>query len=539
MNQSKPIKPTMSMLLTDFYKVCHPFQHINGITSVFSNMTPRKSRIAGVSKVVVAGLQRAIIKWLINDFNDNFFNKPKEKVINEYKRVCQYTVGSLKSYAHIEALHDLGYLPVRIRAIAEGEVIPIRVPWFTITNTHKDFAWVVNYLETLLSAESWQFMTSATIAHEYRKLLDEYAVKSGLAPEFVQWQGHDFSFRGMSSVESATISGMGHLLSFTGTDTIPAITEHENYYDTDIAKELVGGSVNASEHATMCENISFFMEDESYSFYENEFLKRAQEYNVVIPYRPDTKRFMQLVAEYATFKRMITEVHPEHIVSLVSDTYNLWDVCTIIVKLLKPEIMARKGPDYMGGNGKLVIRPDSGDPCNIICGDLTAPVGSPAYKGVIELLWEVFGGTQTNKGFNLLDPHIGAIYGDSITLDRAREISERLMEKGFAPQLVYGIGSYTYQYVTRDTFGTAMKATHVVVNNRSLPLYKDPITDDGTKKSARGLLRVDIVDGEYTLKDNCTAEEETGGEFKVVFENSQLIVQHKLSEVRARLASHR
>ena len=451
-------------------------------------------------------------------------------------------------------------------------------------------------METLISAELWQIGTSATIAHEFRKVLDKYAALTGVSPDFVQWQGHDFSFRGMSSVETAKMSGCGHLLSFTGTDTIPAITDLENCYNADVTKELVGGSVFASEHSVCSGNIAFNMLSPKYPEYEADFCARL---NKRVP--ESTERFKQLVGEFAMFKRFITEVCPDKIMSIVSDTFNLWDVLTLVMPALKPEVMAR--------DGKVVIRPDSGDPCDILCGtvkhhytDLDTAKGcfeydlrrnqvhgepeitiaatrvvtvngkyhmltsdiewnrhdkqyyyideikiaateeltpSPAHKGVIELLWDVFGGTMTEKGFKMLDSHVGAIYGDSITIDRAIEISERLMAKGFAAQVVYGIGSYTYQYVTRDTFGTAMKATHTIIDNVSIPVYKDPITDDGMKKSARGYLRVDKVDGEFKLKDNCTLEESNGGELRDVFEDSKLLVDDSLADLRGRLAAHR
>lgn len=477
-------------LLADFYKIGHPFQYPKNTRVVYSNLTPRKSRLAGVDGMVFFGLQYFIKEYLISYFKINFFDLPKEEMIRQYKRRLRTSLGAdLPSYDHIEKLHDLQYLPVNIKALPEGARVNMRVPVLTITNTLDEHYWLPNFLETILSCVVWQPSTSATIAYEYRKILNKYAKLTGMPMEFVQWQGHDFSFRGMSSFESAITSGMGHLLSFTGTDTIPAIDGLEQYYNANADTELIGGSVNATEHSVMCAGSKD--------------------------------------GELETFKRLISEVYPSGIVSVVSDTWDLWFVLTSILPMLKNEILAR--------DGKLVIRPDSGDPVLIICGNPDGKTESER-KGVVELLWDAFGGTITSTGHKLLDSHVGAIYGDSITIARATEICERLIAKGFASQVVFGIGSYTYQYNTRDTFGTAMKATYVEIADEAREIWKDPITDDGTKKSATGLLRVDKVDGVYVLRDKVTKEEEAGGELISVFRDGKLLVDHKLSEIRARLA---
>lgn len=479
-----------AMLLADFYKIGHVFQYPPNTEYVYSNFTPRKSRMKGVNGMVFFGLQYFCKAYLIKYFNENFFNLPKEEALASYRRVIKNCLGDLPTYKHIEELHDLGYLPVKIKALPEGTVVPMRVPCFTIVNTDPKFYWVTNFVETVMSASIWQACTSATIAHEYRKLLESFAEKSGMDKEFVQWQAHDFAFRGFSSLESSILSGMGHLLSFTGTDTIPAICGLEEYYGASIEKELVGASVAASEHSVSCVGGK-----------DNEI---------------------------ETFRRLIQDVYPNGIVSIVSDTWDLFKVCTEFMRELKPIIMAR--------DGKLVIRPDSGDPADILCGNPNGKT-EEERKGVVELLWDVFGGTVTDKGYKLLDSHIGAIYGDSITLERAKDINERLMAKGFAPQVVFGVGSFTYQYNTRDTFGTAIKATWAVVGGKEVNMFKQPITDDGTKFSAKGLLRVDYnEDGVPTLSDCVSKQDEEGGILEVVFENGKLVKEQSLAEIRARLA---
>ncbi|KZS42437.1 nicotinate phosphoribosyltransferase [Aquimarina aggregata] len=476
------------LLLTDGYKLGHKEQYPEGTTVVYSNWTPRKSRVEGIDNVVFFGLQYFIKEYLIKRFNKDFFNQPKDIVTLEYKKYVDNYLGIDYNISHIEALHDLGYLPIQIKALPEGTEVPIRVPMFTLVNTKPEFFWLTNYLETLLSSVIWQPCTSATIAKQYRKILTQFASQTDKENlEFVTWQGHDFSMRGMSGTESAILSGMGHALSFSGSDTLPVAKAFETFYNTDVTKELVIGSVNATEHSVMCAG----SKDD----------------------------------EIGTFRRLL-ETYPTGILSIVSDTWDLWKVLTEYLPILKEEILER--------DGKLVIRPDSGDPVDIICG--CAHENPIVSKGVIELLWDEFGGTINNQGYKVLNPKIGAIYGDSITIDRATQICERLKQKGFAStNVVLGIGSFTYQYNTRDTFGFAMKATYVEVNNEGREIFKDPITDDGTKKSAKGLMQLFKIDGQITLKDQVSKAEEDLGLLKTVFIDGKLIVDDHLTQIRERL----
>lgn len=480
------------LLLTDGYKVDHRRQYPTGTSLVYSNWTPRKSRIEGVDEVVFFGLQYFIKKYILEDFETYFFKQPKEKVVAEYsRRINNYLGENQVGTKHIEDLHDLGYIPMVIKALPEGASVPVRVPMFTMYNTLPEFFWLTNYFETLLSAVVWMPCTSATIAKQYRKILDKYAAETSSVPEFVDWQGHDFSMRGMAGMEAAVVSASGHLLSFTGTDTIPAIDFLETYYNANAEKELIGGSVAATEHSVMCMGT---VED-----------------------------------EVGTFKRLICDVYPSGVVSIVSDTWDLWKVLTEYLPKLKNEVISR--------DGKVVIRPDSGDPVDIICGTPNGKTENER-KGVIELLWDTFGGTVNEKGYKELIPQIGAIYGDSITINRATQICQRLKEKGFAStNVVLGIGSFTYQYNTRDTFGFAMKATYGEVNGEGREIFKDPITDDGTKKSAKGLLKVIAENGTYKLIDQATWADENEGELKEIFRDGKLLIDQSLSEIRNRLAS--
>lgn len=484
-------------LLCDFYKVSHREQYPVNTQKIYSTWTPRTSRKEGIDKVVCFGVQAFIKKYLIEYFNDNFFSKPVEDVVEEYSRVIKYCLGKEDvDSSHIVALHKLGYLPIKIKSIKEGYRVPIRVPMLTIENTIPEFFWVTNYLETLMSCELWQPMTSATIALQYRKIVEKYAMETVGNVGCVPFQCHDFSMRGMGSFESALTSGAGHLLSFTGTDTIPSILFMEQYYNTNIEEEFTAGSIPASEHSVICT-------------YGNE-------------------------KEIDTFKRFLTEIYPNGFFSIVSDTWDLWRVITEYLPTLKEEVLAR--------DGKCVIRPDSGDPVKIICGDPES-TDINIKKGVIELLWDIFGGTTTEKGFKELDSHIGAIYGDSITTERAIAICEGLKAKGFASSnIVFGVGSYTYQYNTRDTFGFALKTTYAVVDGEERLLFKDPVTDDGTKKSQKGMLVVVENDKQEFIYvdelDSKTIEQyEDVDLLETVFVDGTLLRDDSLSEIRKRINS--
>ncbi|NDE60196.1 MAG: nicotinate phosphoribosyltransferase, partial [Acidimicrobiia bacterium] len=494
-------------------------QYPRGTTLVYSNFTPRSNKYGpkGCDKVVSFG-QQMVMQQLHEVFQRDFFSRPKDQVCGEMKQELSMYLGIDYDVSHFEALHDLGYLPIAVQALSEGTLVPIKVPVLTIYNTHPDFYWLTNYLETILSNLMWKPMTSATIAHQYRKVLTKWMEKTDKENAwFIDWQGHDFSMRGMDSAEAVISSGLGHLTSFSGTDSLPAIHGARKYYG---AEGFVAGSVPATEHSVMCAGGK---EDEE-----------------------------------STFRRLL-ETYPKGILSVVSDTWDLWKVCTQHVVALKEEILSR--------DGKLVIRPDSGDPVEILCGHsivdhkdgLVTARGSnsnwiksfdvnsseieeyrkrPECKGVIELLWDVFGGTVNEQGYKVLDPHIGAIYGDSITIERADEICKRLEAKGFAStNVVLGIGSFTYQFNTRDTFGFAMKATYCEINGQGQEIFKDPITDDGTKKSATGLLCVtrDEYSGEYMLTDRVDWTTAQSGDLKTIYRDGSFENTTTLSQIRENL----
>ena len=789
----------------DFYKSSHYKFSPENTEVIYSNLTARSAKLKNVPDdmfhggTIFFGLQFFIKDFLQGWWQREFFEKPHDEVVKRYQRRMDTSLGKgAVTTEHISQLHRLGYLPIAIKALPEGTLVPIGVPMLVIYNTDKRFAWLTNYLETALSAYIWKTITTATTAFSYRKLLHRMALATGGDTEFVKWQGHDFSARGMSTAYDAAISGMGHLLSFTGTDTVAAIDTLEDYYYADSEKELIGGSVFATEHSNMCSATA-------------------------------------VIGEFEQYKRLITEVCPTGIISIVSDTYDYWRVLTDYLPRLKNEIESRDGkvvvrPDcydnktqiltqegwkffkdltkndyvaqvndegeqefvkplkivnqeYEGdmyhfhdfhGKVDLVVTPDhrmiykkknvwredtaekmfgfnypkqfvraakcknnfikltpferlniafqadgsnvtnnenrirftvvkqrkidrilkivkdcnlkfykydltngqveiqieypfnkvsknfdwvnlesldanwcqefieelsywdshrrsdtrikydtttpdvlpvlerivigagygiyiskyvddrkehfsdvytvhivkngtigfqavektkikykgtvhcvtvpsgrvlvkrnqcilvsgnSGNPLHIICGDPNAPEGTPERKGSLELLWETFGGTTNNKGYRVLNPKVGLIYGDSITPALCRDILAGMEAKGFASSnVVFGIGSFTYNYTTRDTYGMAVKATYCEVNGKPVEIFKDPVTDKGkTKKSAKGLIKVirdennniAMLDQQRSLEDS--------GLLETVFTNGHLVKPQSLREIRERI----
>lgn len=484
------MKETPWLFMTDGYKVDHRRQYPSGTTRVYSNLTPRNGRDPHDTGVIFFGLQFVLARYFDEIIERTFFQQPKQLVLDEYQNFLDGYLGPNDiGTDHIAALWDLGYLPLEIKAVPEGTLVPYGVPVLTIENTRPEFFWVTNYVETLLSSALWHATTSATTAFKYRTLLESWADKTVGDTSFVDFQGHDFSFRGQTSPESAALSGAGHLTAFAGTDTIPAIPLLQEYYE---ATGMIGVSVAATEHSVMCAG----GEDD----------------------------------EAATYNRLL-DLYPQGILSVVSDTWDYWAVLTNILPALKDKIVARAG--------KLVIRPDSGDPVKIIVGDPDAPEGSPQRKGTVEVLWDLFGGTVTEQGYKILDEHIGVIYGDSITLERAEAIVSGLAAKGFAStNVVFGIGSYTYQYVTRDNHGFAMKATWCEIGGKPHDIFKKPKTDNGGKFSAKGRLAVlrDGLDGELYLKQEVAPGVAYAGDYlQTVWFNGEALNTLTLDQVRNNL----
>jgi nicotinamide phosphoribosyltransferase len=486
-----------SLFYTDGYKVGHNRMLAPGTTKLYGTWIPRSTKHAGkdINKIVTFGFQ-LVVRWLHDEYQENFFGETKTKALAFAKDMSLY-LNQPYDGDHFEALYDLGYLPIKIKALPEGIETPVNIPHMTFVNTVDGFAWLTLYLETIISALAWKPSTSATIALAYRRKLTEWVQKTDpFNAWLIPYLAHDFSARGLDPW-SMISSGLGHATSFRGSDSIICIPAARYFYD-EPENEVCINSVPATEHSVSTTCI--------FTMGESDMLKY----------------FM--------------DQYPDGILSTVADSFDLFKLITEYLPANKTQIMSR--------NGKLVIRPDSGDPSEIICGKKVVSIGNeyqeldefkreaydhlratveantshgecgideevglfswkgntykvtyypswnrydkqyyyidesshdylteytlkveqveltPQEKGVIQLLWEIFGGTPNAQGFKLLDPHIGAIYGDSITPARQEEIYNRLAQKGFAcTNIVLGVGSFTYQFNTRDTLGFAAKGS--------------------------------------------------------------------------------
>ena len=486
---------TNPMLLIDFYKAVHAEMLPKSITKSVSYFTPRMSRVKRWDKVVMFGLQGFIKTYLIDYFNNEFFNKPFDEVIADYKRIMDATLGKdAYKIEKVENLHKLGYLPIEIVALPEGTRVPMHVPMFGITNTHPDFAWLPQSLESLISAEMWHPMLAATVGHTYREIVNKYydLTCDDDIPRARALGA--FDFRGEECLQSAEKAGAGWCLSFLNTATVPTIPYLEANYNCDCTKEPVAFGSPSTEHSVMCSNYAVDGDEET------------------------------------LLRRLLTEIYPNTSFSAVLDSYDYWNVIDNILPKLKKEILEH--------NGCMLMRGDSGECVEVVT------------KTVFKL-WDIFGGTVNSKGYKVLNPHVKAIYGDSITIQRCEKIYQILMENGFAcSNVALGVGSFSFQCVeedgvlkpfTRDTFSSCIKATYCEIDYEPYPIFKNP-KDGGFKKSQKGCCVVyKNDDGELAYEDGwnfdeaCAAECSGDNLLKSIFRDGKFIKECTLNEVRQNL----
>lgn len=479
---------TNPMLLIDFYKAVHAEMLPKKITKSVSYFTPRMSRVKRWDKVVMFGLQGFMKEYLVDYFNEEFFNKPTDVVIREYKRIMDATLGEgAYGIEKIEKLHKLGYLPVEIVALPEGTIVPMRVPMFGITNTHKDFAWLPQSLESLISAEVWHPMLAATVGYTYRQIVNKYydeTCDDGIPRAKALGA---FDFRGEECLASATKAGAGWCLSFLNTATVPTIPYLEKYYNCDCTKEPVAFGAASTEHSVMCSN--FAVDGD----------------------------------EITLLRRLLTEIYPHTSFSAVLDSYDYWNIIDNVLPQLKKEILEH--------DGCMLMRGDSGDCVEVVT------------KTVFRL-WDIFGGTVNSKGYKVLNPHVKAIYGDSITVQRCEMIYKILKENGFAcSNVALGVGSFSFQCIeedgalkpfTRDTFSSCIKATYCEIDGEPTPIFKNP-KEGGFKKSQKGCCVVYEGIGGLCYKDEYIwdkAYKSPNQLLEPVFRDGKILKEQSLAEIR-------
>ena len=496
------------LLMIDFYKATHAEQYPLGMTRIYSPYTPRMSRLDDVNQVTYFGGQAFCKEYLIKAFNEYFFNRPLDEVVAEYTRVLNHTLGpGTYSAEKIIRLHRLGYLPIAMYAVPEGTRTKIGVPQSVFVNTHEDFAWLTNTLETAYSAYMWHIQVSAEVGYRYRKIVQKYKdITCEDSVRAARLLG-DFSMRGQHSPESAMKSSAGWLLSFLNTATVPAIMWMEDNYNCDVTKEEVGFGAISTEHSVMCSN--FAVDGD----------------------------------EITHIKRLLTEIYPNNSFSMVSDSYDYWNLVNNILPQCKEEILAH--------NGYLAVRGDSGNPVEVVTKTVFA-------------LWDIFGGTVNSKGYKVLDPHVKAIYGDSITPQRCEAIYEILVENGFSIENVsLGVGSFSFMCLetqndfytwdangdaatvkmmnyapyTRDTFGIAIKATYgETATYDPVMIFKNP-KELSWKKSQKGCVIV-APDGQSYTDEHTYGDAHssfTENLLELVFADGRMIKEQSLAEIRNRL----
>eukprot|EP00755_Sulcionema_specki_P014340 Sspe_Gene.56400::Locus_31028_Transcript_1_1_Confidence_1.000_Length_2012::g.56400::m.56400/K03462/NAMPT; nicotinamide phosphoribosyltransferase len=429
------------LLLTDSYKVTHFKQYPPKTTVVYSYF---ESRGGKYTETVFFGLQYFLKKHLAGVV----VTPPK---IDEAERIltAHLPPGSgfnRLGWEHIWNKHG-GRLPLRIKAVPEGTVLPTRNVLITVENTDPECYWLTNYVETLL-VQVWYPMTVATHSRACKKLILDNLKATG-DPAGIPFKLHDFGFRGVSSVETAGIGGCAHLVNFLGTDTVAALTVARDYYGAKVdatTGTCPGFSIPASEHSTM----TAWGRDREVDAMEN----------------------------------MLTQ-YPEGLVACVSDSYDIFKACSDLWGgKLKSKVLNR--------NGTLVIRPDSGDVCEV------------AVK-IFELLEEAFGAKTNELGYKVLDEHVRVIWGDGIDYESLGTIVEHLKEKGWSgDNIAFGSGGGLLQKLHRDTQKCAFKCSYACVDGKEIDVFKDPITDPG-KVSKKGRLTLHRNDkGEWETKTGGT-----------------------------------
>lgn len=490
----------------DAYKISHAMLYPEGTEKIYSVLIPRKSSFdhKNVPNMVSFGYQYFVASELADNWNQNFFEQPwkdLETLLTSTfthilgKSVTERVIGNFKD------LYALGYLPIEVRALPEGSLVPNNVPVLTMTNTLKGYGWLPSLLETITLADTFVSATSATNALEFRTVAEKYAMKTADTRDYLDFSFHDFSERGQHGNDAAVLSGIGHLSSFRGTDILQAPVALNRYYtkhgfnpDGAPLDELehdsgtLGASVVASEHSVM----------ESYG-----------------------------LDEYETYRQLIKN-NPTGVLSLVSDTYDYWHVVEDVLPSLHDEIMAR--------DGKLVIRPDSFE--------------KPAIELVesLQSLWGTFGGTINSKGYKVLDSHVGLLHGEGVTPKTVGDFMETIADAGFSTEnIVFGVGAYVYSsLVSRDSFSQAMKAQLVVINGKEKQIYKAP-HDSHYPKSYESKLKTSLVGGVSVHRDKNgklfaidglsldDISKDSDNEMHIIFKDGKLLNQENIHNIRQKL----
>lgn len=408
------------LLLTDSYKISHYKQYPAGTSQIYSYFESRGGKF---DSITFFGLQYYLKEYLEGQVVTKEKIDEAEKLYNAH-----FGAGNVfyrAGWEHILNKHD-GKLPVRIKAVPEGATTPVRNVLMTIENTDPACWWLTNFLETIL-VQVWYGSTVATQSREIRKRILTYLEETG-DPSLINFKLHDFGFRGVSSIESASVGGAAHLINFMGSDTVAALSFIQDFYNT---QGVFGFSIPAAEHSTIT---SWGRENEMHAY-------------------------RNMLKQYA-----------EGLVAVVSDSYDVYNACeNIWGGFLKQEVLERKGT--------LVVRPDSGIPKDVVL-------------NIMNILGEKFGYETNSKGYKVLHPNVRVIQGDGVDYDSIGEILDNLKNHGWsADNVAFGMGGALLQKLDRDTQKFAFKCCCATVDGVDRDVFKDPVTDSG-KRSKKGRLKL-------------------------------------------------
>ena len=467
------------ILWTDSYKLTHFKQYPKGTQKVYSYLESRGGKFP---KTMFFGLQYFLYKLV-----GQVVTEEDVHMANEY---CKMHFGrdlfNFDGWMYIVKRHG-GRLPIRIMAVKEGTVVPVSNVLMTIENTDDNCYWLTNALETMLM-RIWYPITVATNGFYAKKELAGFLEDTGCSLEGLDFKLHDFGYRGVQSEESAGIGGMAHLVNFLGTDTTAANSFANEYYNPDVAYKMYGFSVPASEHSVACS----WGKDKEEGYFVN-----------------------------------MMEQYPTGIVSIVSDTYDVYNFVRTMSKKHREAILAREGV--------VVFRPDSGDPIEV-------------NMKLFDILWNTFGGTYNDKGFRVLDEHVRLIQGDGIVFDLEESSINKILSMAKANQIaadnwVFGSGGGLLQKWDRDTQKFAIKASFGIRKIegshgyvlRELDLVKTPVTSK-SKRSKSGRLKLHPMNDSFTTISSADTPKELFSSYvdalELVFENGEIKREQTFDEIR-------
>ncbi|ASP28167.1 nicotinamide phosphoribosyltransferase [Spiroplasma corruscae] len=461
----------ISLFKTDSYKLDHKDQYPDKTTFLFANITPRSFKKFDeeynfsndkIDYIYSYGVEYTF-KKLFEDWDYNFFRLTWEEIINEIEEMKSYTnikftSGMIDDFKYLH--EELKSLPIDFLTLEHHEKeieskikIKENTPIALLWNTHPRFYWLVSYIETWLISEIWPIITSGNVSYQFRKLAQKYSHITCDDDSHIDYQFHDFSQRGICTNYGAIKTGIGHLMNFVGSDNLPSIKELYKYKDYfgNFSRKILGTSVYATEHSVMSAGLK-----------EKEFI---------------------------TYERLI-DLYPNGVLSVVSDTWNIFNVLEVYLPKLKNKIIAR--------NGKFVIRPDSLDPLELIAGKKQINLNEELFEseklGIIKYIDTIFGHKINSKGYKILNEKIGVILGDNINYKKALCIFKELEKMGYASSnVVFGIGAYNYSWsIRRDSLSMAQKVTFAKIDNKNLMIQKAPYKENN-KKSRLGLIKFNFI----------------------------------------------